>query len=171
MPICPQCNSTISDSDLFCRQCGHRLRTLEEGRARLGRTLVCIAIGVILGLHFFSLLIQLTASSITSTAPIKWSRELFTISSEVALLFLMFRGHTWARWLVALLSIAASGLALIYAVQLQDIHLGTVTLIFTGLANAAAAGILLLSPAVRAFQNSQREHRQARARPRPNSAA
>ncbi len=167
MPQCAVCGQTASQDDRFCRVCGAALELRnEEPQARRGRVQVVAVAGMILGMEITADLFALTVSSFTGFRTSQCLSSLLTLFLEAGLIYLIYRGHGWARWLVGILSLLGVILVVV-ALPRTTLSSPWVALpILAALAAAASAAILLLSPDVRAFQRAQRS---APRRPLPRS--
>jgi hypothetical protein len=166
--MCPSCGSPAVPGDRFCRNCGAALESAGSGGEHAGRTLVIVCAVVILGLHVASFLFTMTATSLTGrlTAGDCLS-NLVSGGLEVAILFLVFRGHAWARWLMGLLSLATTVLALVFLPPMLDVPVAAALMILVAVGTATVAAILLLVPSVRSFQREQRARLRAETKATP----
>lgn len=80
----------------------------------------------------------------------------------IVLLYCVYRGYSWARWLIAVLSLVITiGLLILIP---QVIYLGVYFVVFLVsivVGMGSVSGILLLAPSVRSFQRYQREAKAA----------
>jgi len=162
---CATCGSPTIEGDRFCRNCGAVVVQSVSRDVQAGRTLVLISATILLGLHAASLLLTVTVASVTSgVATSDCLRTLVTGSMELCLLYFVFRGHAWARWLTGLLSLAAALLGITFLPQLSKSPAAFASILALVFGMALIAAILLLVPSVRSFQRHQRQSSTAKRR-------
>jgi hypothetical protein len=146
------------EGDRFCRNCGAALSVSSPHDVRTGRFLIIASSCILLGIHAASVLFSVYVDTLTGTTSATGCLSDFVSGSiEIALLFFIFRGHTWARWLTGLLSLAAAILAFAYLPNYSYLSAAFVLMLALALGAVFVAAILLLAPSVRSFQRYQKE--------------
>ncbi len=156
MPNCPMCGTEVAEQDRSCRRCGGPILPSNLTDIQAGRTLVIVAAVILLGLHLATFLFAF-ASMTSGVETSDWLSNLVTGTIELCLLYLVFRGHAWARWLTGLLALAGVVLGLTFLLRASTPDAASALILVLVIGMAVAASILLLIPSVRTFQRAQRQ--------------
>jgi zinc-ribbon domain len=154
MTSCPSCGSGVLETDLYCRNCGTDLNEANTKLVRKGRTLVFVVILLLAPDVLLTMISDFSLGNIVRG------------TGEIVLLYLVFHGYSWARWLLGFLLIFASILSLVLLDeslidQSSTFMIAIEIIIFCIITSAAA--LLLIPQSVRVFQQAQRESRRRRA--------
>lgn len=151
MNKCTSCGSVAIEADSFCRNCGAVLPQPVPRDVQIGKTLVIVSaiinFVITITMSLYSLTIASLASASVNTDCIN---DLITGSIEIVLFYFIFRGYSWARWLMGLFALFGTCYGLVFLQQVNSVMF-LILLFGTG----SIAAILLLSPKVRAFQQAQ----------------
>jgi hypothetical protein len=112
---------------------------------------VCLAIGLVINSALFNLYVNTIIGATPTTGCLG---DIVSSLPTFILLYLVFRGYAWARWLMVFFSLAGAIYGFIMLPQTSGIGFPVILLMSV---MASAAGILLLVPSVGTFQRFQRE--------------
>jgi hypothetical protein len=125
--------------------------SLESDRIQRGRLIVIVVIAAVLLISCFTFLAGIARSNLSPFAMVRFALT-------IGLCVMLWRGHSWARWLSAVL-FGLGGIAaiLVLASSATDDNpmIGT-TMLFFGVIYFAISATLILSSDVRAFAVFQR---------------
>ena len=146
---CPSCGSAVIETDIFCRKCGVRLLGGNEKLIRRGRNIVIIVAIISLTIEYLGY--------IADTSP-NYASYIIRIAIEIAILYLIYRGYSFARWLLGIAGIIGCVLGLYSLTIIPFYYFGFFTLaIVETVLTASTAGLILIPRSVREFQNAQRK--------------
>ena len=161
MNACHSCNSPINQNDHVCWHCGAVLLPSRPSHpspprnVQSGRNLVIIAACLTIGYVVIQALFGLLVNNLIGTPPTPGCLgDVVRSVPTFILLYLVFLGYAWARWLMVFFSLAGAIYGFINLPQTSEIGFPVILLMSV---MASAVVILLLVPSVGTFQRFQRE--------------
>jgi hypothetical protein len=145
---CPSCGSAYIKTDIFCRKCGFLFQSGNENLIRRGRNIVILVAIITL---FLEILVYLVDPSIN------YLSYVIRILIEIVIFYLIYRGYSFARWLLGIRYIGGCIVGILILTKLNSINIFTLGFIALNILMASLAGLLLIPRSVRIFQNTQRK--------------
>lgn len=117
-----------------------------------GKSLIITIIAIILGFSLLSMITSFLRSGISITPIIR-------LVLNIALMFALFQGKHWARWIVGILAVIAGVITLLggaaaikIAAQIETAGIfAAVLIMLMGIAYLVSATLLFTSPAIKAY--------------------
>ncbi len=155
---CPSCGSAVNETDINCRNCGFRIQSGNENLIRRGRNIVILVVIISLFLEFLGFLAEISSAYLEDRS-VEYLDFVIRIPILLVILYLTYRGYSFARWLLGILYIVTCVVGLFFLTKVDfysfnPFALGLMVLIGS---SASAAGLLLIPRSVRIFQDTQRK--------------
>jgi len=145
---CPSCGSAVIENDIFCRNCGVRLLGDDEDLIRRGRNIVIFVAIISLSIEYLGY--------IADPSP-NYLSYFIRLSIEIVILYLIYRGYSFARWLLAIAGIIGClrGVFYLTIMNFSNFDFYSAGLVVMTALCASVAGLLLIPRSVRAFQKAK----------------